>query len=323
MRLRQMSLRTEQSYWGWMRQFILFHGKRHPETLGAAEVRAFLSHLVRERDVAASTQRQALNALVFLFHVVLGRDPGDFGAFDRPSRPQRLPDVLSAEEARRVLGAMEGTWHLLALLLYGAGLRVLEGVRLRVKDVDFDAGVLRVRDGKGRKDRITVLPRAAVEPLQVQLREVRTLYAADRAAGLAGVTLPQALAHKYVNAGTAWEWQWVFPARSPSRDPRSGLLRRHHLMEDALQRAVRQAAVRAGVLDKRVSPHVLRHSFATHLLEAGYGHPNCAGASGPPRRGHDDDLHPRAQPPRHRRGESGGSLKGGGACVLPVRLPLD
>lgn len=267
-RLRQMSLRTEDAYWGWIRRFILFHGKRHPEGMGPTEVREFLSHLVRGHDVAVSTQRQALNAIVFLYESVLGRDAGDFANFDRPTRPKRIPDVLSPGEVRLVLEQMTGTTNLMASLMYGAGLRVMECVRLRVKDVDFSTNVLRVRDGKGRKDRVSMLPASLAEALRQHIERLRELYAKDRAAGLAGVSLPKALAAKYPRAGTTWEWQWLFPARKLSEDPRTGLERRHHVMENTIQRAMLRLGARLR-LGKRLSPHVLRHSFATHLLESG------------------------------------------------------
>ena len=267
-RLRQMSLHTEKAYWNWTRQYILFHHKRHPEEMGPAEVRAFLSHLVRERNVAIATQRQALNALVFLYESVLGRDAGDFSGFDRPTRPKRLPDVLSRAEVVRLLEGMRRTPLLLTRLLYGAGLRVSEGVRLRIQDVDFEGGTLRVRDGKGKKDRMTVLPEKAREDLRGHVERLRELFAEDRGQELPGVHLPDALGAKYPHAGISWEWQWLFPSRAVSKDPRTGLLRRHHVDEKTVQRFVRAAARRAQ-LDKHVTPHVLRHSFATHLLESG------------------------------------------------------
>jgi integron integrase len=259
---------TERAYWGWIRRFILFHRKRHPEEMGGPEVQAFLSYLVRSRDVSISSQRQALNALVFLYESVLGKPAGDFADFDRPTRSRRIPDVLSADEVRTVLDAMYGTPKLMASLMYGAGLRVMECVRLRIKDVDFAGGALRVRDGKGRKDRITVLPKATVEPLRRHVARLRDLFAQDQAANVPGVELPQALAGKYPRAGSSWEWQWLFPAVGLSVDPRSGIRRRHHVSESVLQKMMRRLRPRLQ-LGKRISPHILRHSFATHLLERG------------------------------------------------------
>ena len=267
-RLRQYSLRTEEAYWGWTRRFILFHHKRHPQEMAAREVRAFLSDLVCHGDVSASTQRQALNALVFLYESVLGRAVGDFSDFDRPKRSRRIPDVLTLEEVRSVLDAMRGTPKLMALVMYGAGLRVMECVRLRVKDVDFAAGTIRVRDGKGRKDRVTMLPAAAAEPMRRHFTRLRSLFEQDRADQVPGVSMPQALAGKYPRAGASWEWQWIFPAVALSTDPRSGLRRRHHVSESVIQKVMMRLGPQLK-LGKRISPHVLRHSFATHLLESG------------------------------------------------------
>jgi integron integrase len=267
-RLRQYSLKTENAYWGWIKRFIVFHGKRHPEEMGGPEVQAFLSYLVRELDVSISSQRQALNAIVFLYESVLKRPAGDFVDFDRPRRTRRIPDVLSVDEVQTVLDAMHGTPRLMASLMYGAGLRVMECVRLRIKDVDFAGGVLRVRDGKGRKDRVTVLPRNVREPLRRHIARLQSLFDQDREANVPGVELPQALARKFPRAGASWEWQWLFPAVCLSVDPRSGIRRRHHVSEAVLQKLMMRLRYRLR-LGKRVSPHILRHSFATHLLEAG------------------------------------------------------
>lgn len=267
-RERQLSYRTEQSYVGWCKRFILHHHKRHPLEMGAAEVRAFLTHLARDRHVAASTQNQALNALVFLYGRVLGRELGEFGAIEPARRPERLPTVLSRDEVQRLLAGLEGTFGLMARLLYGSGLRLMDCVRLRVKDVDFERGMIVVRDGKGRKDRVTPLPARVVPTLIEHLARVRLLWEQDRQNGIPGVALPDALEAKYPQAHTEWGWMWVFPAKGLSVDPRSGVRRRHHVHEQGLQRAVRQAVRLAG-LTKPASCHTLRHSFATHLLEAG------------------------------------------------------
>jgi integron integrase len=267
-RVRGYSYDTERSYWMWVRQFILFHGKRHPRELAAAEVQAFLEHLSVERNVSASTQAQALNALVFLYKHVLGLPLGEIGDFARARRPRKVPVVLSAEEVRAVLAALDGTARLMAQLLYGAGLRLLECVRLRVKDVDLQRGVITLQDTKGGHGRVTMLPEAVRPELRVQLAKARERWQADRAANLPGVHLPGALARKFPEADTSWPWFWLFPSPAVSKDPRTGLIRRHHVYEDTLQRAVKRAAVEAGIA-KVVGPHVLRHSFATHLLEKG------------------------------------------------------
>ncbi len=267
-RRRHFSIHTESAYWDWARRFVLFHGKRHPRELGAPDIRSFLTHLARERGVSASTQRQALNALIFLYREVLDQDLGDLSGFERPRRPARLPDVLTRDETRRLLDQLPPAWHLPGTLLYGSGMRLAECLRLRVKDVDLERRILTVREGKGRKDRVTPLPQACVAPLAAHLPRVRELWRRDRADGLAGVFLPNAFGAKDPSAGARWEWQWVFPSAHPSVDPRSDLPRRHHVSPDALQRALRAAAGLAGIA-KRVSPHVLRHSFATHLLERG------------------------------------------------------
>ena len=267
-RTRHLSYRTEQAYVGWVRRFVVFHGLRHPEALAEPDVARFLTYLAAERDVAASTQNQALSALLFLYRDVLRRPLGDLGQPVRARRPRRLPVVLSRAEAAAILDAMTGVDALVARLLYGSGLRLIEALRLRVKDVDFARGEIAVRQGKGNKDRVTVLPDALREPLAEHLRRVRNLHAADVAAGI-GVSLPSALARKYPGAPGAWVWQWVFPSRQPSRDPRSGVVARHHRSPSTVQRAV-AASVRAAGPAKRVSCHTFRHSFATHVLEAGY-----------------------------------------------------
>jgi integron integrase len=267
-RLRHFSIRTEEAYWMWTRRFILFHGKRHPGEMGGAEITEFLTDLAVQREVAPSTQMQALNALVFIYKHVLGREAGDFSDVVRAQRPRKVPVVLGVEETRRLLAELDGTALLMAQLLYGAGLRMIECTRLRVKDVDFARGVLTLQETKGGKGRVTMLPEAARAALKEQLAKARALYDADRAARAPGVALHGALAVKMPHAATSWPWFWVFPSPVESRDPRSAVVRRHHVHEDSLQRAVRQAAQRAG-LAKPVTPHVLRHSFATHLLESG------------------------------------------------------
>jgi integron integrase len=268
-RMRHLSLRTEKAYLGWIRRYIAFHGVRHPSGMGAAEVRAFLSHLAVEHHVAASTQNQALSALLFLYTTVLEQPLGDLGAVVRARRPKRLPLVLTPAEVRTVLSHLSGTHHLIASLLYGGGLRLLEGLRLRVKDLDFGQHLLVVRDAKGQKDRVTMLPEGLRVPLRRHLARVRLLHAEDLENGLGAVYLPDALAVKYPEAPRAWPWQYVFPSATVSDDPRTGERRRHHVHETTFQKAFYRA-VQAAALPKPASPHTLRHSFATHLLEAGY-----------------------------------------------------
>jgi integron integrase len=268
-RVRHYSLRTESAYVDWARRYIHFNAKRHPQDLGAAEVGEFLSHLANERNVSASTQNQAKSALLFLYGQVLGIDLPWLDEVVSARVARRLPVVLTPSEVRSLLHELKGTIGLIASLLYGTGMRLLEGLRLRVKDVEFERRELLVRDGKGRKDRVTVLPENLMLPLRDQLQHVRQLHDADLRAGFGAVWLPDALAVKYPSAERAWGWQWVFPSPVRSTDPRSGEVRRQHLMEGSVQRAVAGAARRAGIV-KPCSPHVLRHSFATHLLQAGY-----------------------------------------------------
>jgi integron integrase len=269
MRLRHYSLRTEEAYVGWVKRFIRFHQPRHPREMGGPEVKVFLEHLAVEGNVSASTQNQALQALLFVYAHVLEMNVDDLGEVVRARRPKGLPTVLSRGEAATLLGALEGSVRLVAQVLYGSGLRLLEGLRLRVKDLDFERGQILVRDGKGFKDRVSMLPASLVEPLQEQLRVARRIYESDAEAGLGEVWLPEALAVKYPNAAREWCWQWVFPAKQISVDPRTGARRRHHVHENAVQKAVKLAVRKAG-LTKPATCHTLRHSFATHLLENGY-----------------------------------------------------
>lgn len=268
-RTRHYSLKTEEAYVGWIKRFIFFHNKRHPAEMGEAEIGQFLSSLARDSHVSASTQNQALNALLFLYREVLHKEIGFVNGVVRAKRPKRLPVVLTRQEVRAVVGFLEGAEWIMAMLLYGAGLRLMECLRLRVKDIDFSSGEIRVRSGKGDKDRVTMLPAAVKEPLRSHLGLVRQQYEADLKSSYAGVSLPHALERKYPNAGKEWPWQWVFPATSLYLDRQSGLRKRHHLHESVLQKAVRQAVLKAGI-SKPASPHTFRHSFATHLLEDGY-----------------------------------------------------
>ncbi len=263
-----LALRTEEAYVGWVRRFILFHGKRHPRDMGAREVEAFLSDLATRGNVAASTQNQALSALLFLYREVLGQDLPWMDEIRRARKPARLPVVLTREEVALLLDQMSGITWLMASLLYGAGLRLMECMRLRVKDVDFVRREITVRHGKGGKDRRTMLPAAVVDALQGQLVEARRVHERDLEAGFGSVWLPHALERKHTQAAREWAWQYVFPARLRSVDPRSGVERRHHLDETVLQRAVKAAVRRSGIA-KPATCHTLRHSFATHLMEAG------------------------------------------------------
>jgi len=269
LRVRHYSLRTEQAYVYWIREFILFHNKQHPDNLGEDAVSRFLSHLATERNVAASTQNQALSGLLFLYEHVLGRPLDLLKNIVRAKRPERLPVVFTRDEVRRILARLDGVEFLMASLLYGSGLRLLECLRLRTKDLDFGYNQITVRDAKGNKDRVTMLPASVKAQLRQHLVSVKTIHDQDLQEGFGEVFLPGALAKKYPNAPSEWGWQYVFPAKKRSSDPRSGLTRRHHVNESQLQRAVKQAIRRAGI-SKQGSCHVLRHSFATHLLESGY-----------------------------------------------------
>lgn len=267
-RLRHYSRRTEKAYVAWVRRFVVFHGKRHPRDLGESEVSAFLAALAA-RGLSASSQNQALGALQFLYRMVLGQDGAWLGRLVRAQRPTRLPVVLSRGEAAALLAQLDGVVWLMASLLYGAGLRLEECVTLRVKDVAFDRGELRIRDGKGGKDRVTVLPASLRGRLRSHLEAVRAQHERDVVAGLGSVAMPGALAVKYPQASREWAWQWVFPATRHYLDAATGERRRHHLHESVVQRAVREAARRARI-PRAATCHSLRHSFATHLLEAGY-----------------------------------------------------
>jgi len=269
LRTRHYSARTEKAYVGWIRRFILFHGKRHPDTLAEPEVAAFLSSLADPGCVSASTQNQALAALVFLYQIVLDRPLAWLGDLVHAKRPTRLPIVLTRDECRALLDGLRGPHRIVAGLLYGGGLRLLEALHLRVQDVDLARREILVRDGKGRRDRRTVLPETLVAPLRAHLDAVRRRHEADLAAGRGAVELPDALRRKYTAAPRQWTWQWLFPASRTYVDARTGEIRRHHLHETAVQRAV-AAAARAAAITKRATPHTLRHSFATHLLEDGY-----------------------------------------------------
>jgi len=267
-RKRHYSYRTEKQYVGWVMRFIEFHHGQHPKSLGGPEVEAFLSHLATARDVAAATQAQALAALLFLYKRVLCVDLPWLGNVTCARRPKRLPVVLSREEARRVIDQLRGPYRVVASLLYGSGLRLLEALRLRVKDIDLLARTVVVRDGKGFKDRVTILPGPLIDPLRIRLARLRQLHDAAVAAGFGGVELPHALHRKYPGAHVEFGWQYLFPAAHPSRDPRTGAWRRHHLHEQSMQRMMREAVRRSGI-DKSASCHTFRHSFATHLLESG------------------------------------------------------
>ena len=268
-RLKHFSIRTETAYVDWVRRFVVFHHRRHPRELGPEHVEAFLSHLAVQRNAAASTQNQAKRALLFLYKEVLGSELPWLDNVETAKRPQRLPVVLTRTEVDAVLSRMHGTNGLIARLLYGSGLRIMEAVRLRVKDLDLESCEILVRDGKGAKDRVTMLPSSLVDPLRAHLVLVRELHAQDLSAGLPGVYLPYALDRKYPNAPREWAWQYVFPSDRLSTDPRSGLRRRHHVDEQNVQRAMRQA-LRDAEIAKPATPHTLRHSFATHLLQNGY-----------------------------------------------------
>ena len=269
LRVKHYSIRTEQSYVGWIKRYIFFHDKHHPKDMGAREIEAFLTHLAVEGKVAASTQNLAKSALLFLYREVLEVQLPWLDNITQAKAPKRLPVVLTVAEVQAVLSRLTGTHALIASLLYGGGMRLMEAVRLRVKDVEFARHEILVREGKGFKDRVTMLPEAVVAPLKAHLAKVKALHDEDLAQGNGEVYLPFALDKKYPTAGRDWGWQYVFPSKNLSVDPRSGKTRRHHVDEKGVQRAVKQA-VRDAELTKPATPHTLRHSFATHLLQSGY-----------------------------------------------------
>ena len=268
MRVKHYSIRTEKTYVDWIKRYILHHGKRHPKEMGAAEVEDFLTHLAVTRNVSASTQNQAKSALLYLYKEVLGIELPWLDV-TQAKTPQRLPVVLTQAEVQAVLSRMDGTMWLIASLLYGSGLRIMEALRLRVKDIDFARREILVREGKGFKDRVTMLPLSLVQPLKSHLSKVQSLHAQDLAAGFGAVFMPSALDKKYPSAAKDWSWQYVFPSVKLSIDPRSNVTRRHHADEKTVQRNVKKAVQLAG-LTKLATPHTFRHSFATHLLEGGY-----------------------------------------------------
>jgi integron integrase len=270
LRNRHYSLRTEKTYIGWVRQYILFHNKRHPREMGVDEINAFITHLVNQKTVSASTQNQAISAILFLYRNVLQIELDERALISiRPTKPKRVPTVLSRQEAKKVIAHMDGIYKLMTQIMYGSGLRLMEVMRLRVKDLDFANRQIIVRDGKGENDRVTMFPDILLEPLRLHLRQVKAQHEMDLKLGFGSVYLPYALDRKYPNANREFAWQYVFPAPVLSIDPISGVKQRHHLNESGLQKAIKQAA-RFAKISKPVTPHTFRHSFATHLLENGY-----------------------------------------------------
>jgi len=269
LRSRHYSRRTEQTYCHWVKRFIYFHKVRHPAEMGEPEINAFLTHLAVKERVTASTQTQALSALLFLYRHVIGHEVGDLGHVIRARKPKRLPVVMTREEVKAVLANLTGDKWLMASLMYGAGLRLMECLRLRVQDIDFTRKEILVRDGKGSKDRITMLPESLQAPLQDHLKRVKTIHERDVADGWGRVPMPYALDRKYLNAAAEWRWQWVFPQERRWRNSKTGEQGRHHVDESLVQRAVKEAVTSASLV-KRASCHTFRHSFATHLLESGY-----------------------------------------------------
>jgi integron integrase len=265
-RVKQYSYKTEQTYLDWTERFIRFHKLRHPKDMGKAEIEQFLTHLANS-GISASTQNQALAAILFMYREMLDTTFSDIRAI-RAKRSTYIPTVLSTEEVRRVLCRLHGVYHIIGYLLYGSGMRLMECLRLRIKDIDLELHTLTLRETKSNRDRVTVLPQAVVAPLKLHLAKVKAQHEEDLANGFGRVTLPGALARKYPNAEYEWGWQYVFPASRMSRDPRSGLVQRHHLYETSVQKAIRKAAKEAGI-EKPIGPHTFRHTFATHLLQAG------------------------------------------------------
>jgi integron integrase len=268
-RRKHYSIRTEYAYLDWVKRFILFHGKRHPKEMGEKEITQFLNHLAVDRKVAASTQNQALSAILLLYKQVLGREEIELEGLTRAKRPERLPVVFTQREVQAVIRRMEDVPRLFAAVLYGSGLRIMEGLRLRIQDLEFDKYQIMVRNGKGGKDRDTILPESLIQPLKRHIEKVRQIHQQDLDEGFGEVYLPYALARKYPNAPKEWGWQYVFPADKLSKDPRSEMTRRHHIHEARMQKAVKKAVIAAEV-HKNASCHTFRHSFATHLLEDGY-----------------------------------------------------
>ena len=270
LRAKHYSHRTEETYIKWVRQYIRFHEMRHPREMNVTEIGSFVTHLAVEKNIAASTQNQALSAILFLYRQVLNIPLDETKLnFVRPNKPKRVPTVLSKSEAKAVLEKMDGLYQIMGQLMYGSGLRLMECVRLRIKDLDFSNRQIIVREGKGDNDRITTFPDALLEPLRIHLRTVKALHDKDLHAGYGRVYLPNALAEKYTNADREFAWQYVFPAPERSTDPVTGQTRRHHIHETNLQKAVKQAA-KSSKINKHITPHTFRHSFATHLLQNGY-----------------------------------------------------
>ena len=266
---RHYSRHTEESYCSWVKRFIVFHNKRHPLEMAEAEINAFLTHLAINKKVSASTQNQALSALLFLYRHVLHREIGNLGEVIRARKPQRVPVVLTREEVKAVMNYLTGSKRLMASLMYGAGLRVMECLRLRIQDIDFARSEITVRSGKGDKDRVTMLPQSLTNSLQEHLRKVRAIHEKDLREGWGRVTMPDALDRKYPNASAEWRWHWVFPQENRWKNPKTGNEGRHHIDESLIQKAVRDAVAKASLI-KRATCHTFRHSFATHLLESGY-----------------------------------------------------